>query len=226
MHVISRNFVNMVFTISLIILSGCTTTNPYTGERQVSKAAIGTGLGAATGAVIGAISGGDSSKERRKRALIGAGVGGIAGGGVGYYMDVQEAKLREQLQGTGVSVSRVGDEILLNMPGNVTFATNSTDIKSEFYGVLDSVSLVLKEYDKTVIEVAGHTDDRGAESYNQSLSEQRANSVAQYFRRHGLDSMRLITVGYGESRPTSDNATAAGREQNRRVELTLAPITG
>jgi outer membrane protein OmpA-like peptidoglycan-associated protein len=141
-------------------------------------------------------------------------------------MDVQEAKLREQLQGTGVSVSRIGDEILLNMPGNVTFSTNSTDIKSEFYGVLDSVSLVLKEYDKTVIEVAGHTDDRGAESYNQSLSEQRANSVAQYFRSHGLDGMRLITVGYGESRPASDNATAAGREQNRRVELTLVPITG
>ena len=185
MYVISRNFVNLVCTISLIALSGCTTTNPYTGERQVSKAAIGTGLGAATGAVIGAISGGDSSKERRKRALIGAGLGGIAGGGTGYYMDVQEAKLREQLQGTGVSVSRVGDEILLNMPGNVTFATNSIDIRSEFYGVLDSVSLVLKEYDKTVIEVAGHTDDQGTESYNQSLSEQRANSVAQYFRSHG-----------------------------------------
>ena len=222
----SRTVVNLVCVISLVTLSGCTTTNPYTGERQVSKAAIGTGLGAAAGAAIGAIAGGDSSKERRKKALIGAGVGAVAGGSVGYYMDVQEAKLREQLQGTGVSVTRVGDEIMLNMPGNVTFATNSVDIKSDFYAVLDSVSLVLKEYDKTVVEVTGHTDDRGAETYNQSLSERRADSVAQYLRSRGLDGMRLITVGYGESRPKADNATAAGREQNRRVELTLAPITG
>jgi outer membrane protein OmpA-like peptidoglycan-associated protein len=222
----SRNFVSLVCVISLITLPGCTTTNPYTGEQQVSKAAIGTGLGAAAGAAIGAIAGGDSSKERRKKALIGAGVGAIAGGGVGYYMDVQEAKLREQLQGTGVSVTRVGDEIMLNMPGNVTFATNSADIKSNFYGVLDSVSLVLKEYNKTVVEVAGHTDDRGADSYNQTLSERRANSVARYLSSRGIEGMRLITVGYGESRPTADNATAGGREQNRRVELTLAPITG
>lgn len=222
----SRNFVSLVCVISLITLPGCTTTNPYTGEQQVSKAAIGSGLGAAAGAAIGAIAGGDSSKERRKKALIGAGVGAIAGGGVGYYMDVQEAKLREQLQGTGVSVTRIGDEIMLNMPGNVTFATNSTDIKSNFYGVLDSVSLVLKEYDKTVVEVAGHTDDRGAEAYNQTLSERRADSVARYLSSRGIEGMRLIPVGYGESRPTADNATAGGREQNRRVELTLAPITG
>jgi outer membrane protein OmpA-like peptidoglycan-associated protein len=222
----SRNFVSLVCVISLITLPACTTTNPYTGEQQVSKAAIGTGLGAAAGAAIGAIAGGDSSRERRKKALIGAGVGAIAGGGVGYYMDVQEAKLREQLQGTGVSVTRIGDEIMLNMPGNVTFATNSTDIKSNFYGVLDSVSLVLKEYDKTVVEVAGHTDDRGADSYNQTLSERRADSVARYLSSRGIDGMRLIPVGYGESRPAADNATAGGREQNRRVELTLAPITG
>lgn len=222
----SGNLVSLLCVITLINLSGCTTTNPYTGEQQISKAAIGTGLGAAAGAAIGAVAGGDSSKERRKKALIGAGVGAIAGGGVGYYMDVQEAKLREQLRGTGVSVTRVGDEIMLNMPGNVTFATNSTDIQSNFYGVLDSVSLVLEEYDKTVVEVAGHTDDQGAESYNQTLSERRAGSVARYLSSRGIDGMRLITVGYGEFRPAADNATAAGREQNRRVELTLAPITG
>jgi outer membrane protein OmpA-like peptidoglycan-associated protein len=221
-----RNFVSLVCLTSLIALPGCTTTNPYTGERQFSKAAIGTGLGAAAGAAVGAIAGGDSSKERRKKALIGAGVGAVAGGSVGYYMDVQEAKLREQLQGTGVSVTRLGDEILLNMPGNVTFASNSTDIRSNFYDVLDSVSLVLKEYDKTVVEVAGHTDDRGQETYNKSLSERRADSVARYLRSRGLDSRRLMIIGYGESRPVANNTTASGREQNRRVELTLAPVTG
>jgi outer membrane protein OmpA-like peptidoglycan-associated protein len=224
MHRKIRNFIHLVSMMALIMLSGCTT-NPYTGERQASKAAIGAGIGAAAGAAVGALSGGHS-KERRKKALIGAGVGALAGGGVGYYMDVQEAKLREQLRGTGVGVTRVGDEIILNMPGNVTFATNSADVKSNFYGVLNSVSLVLKEYEKTVIEVAGHTDNRGSETYNQSLSVRRAASVGQYLSTQGIEHLRLITVGYGESHPIADNDTSAGREQNRRVELTLAPITG
>lgn len=220
----SSKFINLVSIAALATLSGCTT-NPYTGEQQASKAAIGAGIGAAAGAAVGALSGGHS-KERRKKALIGAGVGALAGGGVGYYMDVQEAKLREQLQGTGVGVSRIGDEIILNMPGNVTFATNSADVKSNFYGVLNSVSLVLKEYEKTVIEVAGHTDSRGSETYNHSLSVRRAASVGEYLRTQGIEDLRLITVGYGESRPIADNDTDVGREQNRRVELTLAPITG
>lgn len=219
-----RNFINLVSIAALTMLPGCTT-NPYTGEQQASKAAIGAGIGAAAGAAVGALSGGHS-KERRKKALIGAGVGALAGGSVGYYMDVQEAKLRAQLEGTGVGVTRVGDEIILNMPGNVTFATNSADVKSNFYSVLNSVSLVLEEYEKTVVEVAGHTDNRGSETYNQSLSVRRAASVGQYLGTQGLEHMRLITVGYGESRPIADNDTDAGRQQNRRVELTLAPITG
>jgi outer membrane protein OmpA-like peptidoglycan-associated protein len=224
MHRKTRQFITLVSVAALTTMSACTT-NPYTGERQASKAAIGAGIGAAAGAAVGALSGGHS-KERRKKALIGAGVGALAGGGVGYYMDVQEAKLREQLQGTGVGVTRVGDEIILNMPGNVTFASNSADVKSEFFDVLTSVSLVLKEYEKTVIEVAGHTDNRGSDTYNQSLSERRAMSVGQYLSSQGIQQMRLITVGYGESRPIADNASSAGRQQNRRVELTLAPITG
>jgi len=219
-----RNFINLAFIAAVSMLLGCTT-NPYTGEQQASKAAIGAGIGAAAGAAVGALSGGHS-KERRKKALIGAGVGALAGGSIGYYMDVQEAKLRAQLQGTGVGVTRVGDEIILNMPGNLTFATNSADVKSNFYSVLNSVSLVLKEYEKTVIEVAGHTDNRGSDTYNQSLSVRRAASVSQYLGSQGLEHMRLITVGYGELRPVADNDTEAGRQQNRRVELTLAPITG
>jgi outer membrane protein OmpA-like peptidoglycan-associated protein len=219
-----RRLTNLVCIATLASVSGCTT-NPYTGEKQTSKAAIGAGIGAAAGAAVGALSGGHS-KERRKKALIGAGVGALAGGGVGYYMDVQEAKLRDQLQGTGVGVTRVGDEIVLNMPGNVTFATNSSDVKANFFGVLNSVALVLKEYEKTVIEVAGHTDSSGADSYNQSLSERRARSVGHYLNSQGIDQMRLITIGYGESRPIADNESSNGRQQNRRVELTLAPITG
>lgn len=206
------------------IVSGCTTTNAYTGERQVSKTAKGAGIGALAGAALGALTG-DNSKERRKRALIGAGVGALAGGAVGQYMDRQEAKLRAQLQNTGVSVTRVGDEIILNMPGNITFATGSADLNASFFSVLDSVALVLKEFDKTIIDVAGHTDSVGSDQTNQALSERRANTVAQYLRSKGVSDQRIMAVGYGESRPIASNDTPEGRQQNRRVELTLSPLT-
>ena len=205
-------------------LAGCQTTNPYTGEQQTSKAAKGAGIGAAAGAVVGLLTG-DDSKERKERALIGAGVGAIAGGSVGYYMDVQEAKLRQQLQGTGVSVTRMGDNITLNMPGNITFKTDSADLNSSFFSVLDSVSLVLKEYEKTIVEVAGHTDSTGTDQYNQALSERRAQTVATYLGGKGVMQQRMITIGAGESRPVATNDTADGRQLNRRVELTLTPIT-
>jgi len=206
-----------------VLLAACTT-NPYTGERQAGKAAKGAGIGAIAGAVAGMLTG-DDSKERKKRALIGAGIGAIAGGGVGYYMDVQEAKLRQRLQGTGVSVTRIGDNITLNMPGNITFKTDSSDLNGDFFAVLDSVGLVLDEYEKTIIEVAGHTDNTGEDAYNQALSERRARTVAQYLATKGVMEQRIITVGAGETRPVANNGTAEGRQANRRVELTLAPIT-
>jgi outer membrane protein OmpA-like peptidoglycan-associated protein len=208
-----------------VLLSGCETVNPYTGETQTSKAAKGAGIGAATGAVVGLITGHDA-KQRRERALIGAGIGALAGGSVGYYMDVQEAKLRQQLQGTGVSVTRMGDNITLNMPGNVTFRTDSADLNADFFKVLDSVGLVLKEYEKTIVEVAGHTDSTGTNEYNQALSERRAQTVARYLAGKGVMEQRMITIGAGESRPVATNDTVEGRALNRRVELTLAPITG
>jgi outer membrane protein OmpA-like peptidoglycan-associated protein len=206
------------------IVSGCMTTNAYTGEQQVSKTTKGAGIGALAGAALGALTG-DNSKERRKRALIGAGVGALAGGAVGNYMDRQEAKLRAQLQGTGVSVTRQGDNIVLNMPGNITFATGSADLNSSFFGVLDSVALVLKEYDKTIIDVAGHTDSVGSDQTNQALSERRAGTVGQYLQGKGIDNTRIATVGYGKNRPIASNDTPDGRQQNRRVELTLTPLT-
>ncbi len=205
-------------------VSACTTINPYTGEKQISKATIGAGAGAATGAVVGLITG-DDSRERRKHALIGAGVGALAGGSVGYYMDVQEAKLRQKLEGTGVSVTRDGENIILNMPGNVTFAVDSADINGEFFAVLDSVTLVIDEFDKTLVEVMGHTDSTGAESYNQELSERRAGAVAKYFKSRDIQPLRLATYGYGENYPVSSNETEAGRSLNRRVEIALVPLT-
>jgi outer membrane protein OmpA-like peptidoglycan-associated protein len=140
-------------------------------------------------------------------------------------MDVQEAKLRQQLQGTGVSVTRMGDNITLNMPGNITFQTDSADLNSSFFSVLDSVSLVLKEYEKTIVEVAGHTDSTGTDQYNQALSERRAQTVATYLGGKGVMQQRMITVGAGENRPVATNDTVDGRQLNRRVELTLTPIT-
>jgi outer membrane protein OmpA-like peptidoglycan-associated protein len=207
-----------------VLLTGCTTTNPYTGERQASKTAKGAGIGAVAGAVAGLLTG-DDSRERRKRALIGAGVGALAGGGVGQYMDRQEAKLRAELQGTGVSVTRVGDNLTLNMPGNVTFQTDSADLRPEFFNVLNSVGKVLTEYDKTLVEVAGHTDNTGSDEHNQQLSQRRANTVAQYLQSRGINQQRVLTIGGGESHPIASNDTPEGRQANRRVELTLEPIT-
>jgi outer membrane protein OmpA-like peptidoglycan-associated protein len=210
-----------VVAAAVFAVAGCETVNPYTNETQTSKAAKGAGIGAAAGAVVGLLTKGD----KLQNALIGAGVGALAGGGVGYYMDVQEKKLRDRLAGTGVSVTRMGDNITLNMPSNITFALNSADLNAQFFNVLDGVSMVLKEYDKTVVEVAGHTDSSGSDQYNQALSERRAQAVAGYLGSHGVKTQRLITIGAGEGHPMASNDTEQGRAANRRVELTIVPVT-
>jgi len=207
-----------------IALPACTTIDAYTREEQVSHAQRQAVIGAAAGAVAGLITG-DDSMERKKRALIGAGLGALAGAGVGTYMDRQEAKLRMELERTGVSVTRNGDNITLNMPGNITFATNSADLNAGFYDVLNSVSMVLAEFDKTVIEVAGHTDSTGTDAYNQDLSERRARSVVAYLGTRNVRADRMIPIGAGETHPVATNDTDAGRQLNRRVELTLVPLT-
>lgn len=212
------------FAAAALLAAGCQTIDPYTGEEKTSSATKGAAIGAGAGAVLGVLTG-DDAKDRRKRALIGAGVGGLAGGAVGAYMDRQEAKLREQLQGSGVSVTRVGDEIVLNMPGNITFQTNSSDLNPQFFDVLNSVALVLKEYDKTVIEVVGHTDSTGTAEYNQSLSERRAGTVGTYLQNKAINPQRILAYGRGLTQPIADNSTADGRSLNRRVELRLSPIT-
>jgi len=213
----------LVMTAAFTV-TACQTTDAYTGEKKVNKTTKGAGIGALAGAVLGAATG-DNSKERRKRALIGAGVGALTGAGVGAYMDRQEARLRAQLQGSGVSVTRSGNDLILNMPGKITFKTASADLNSSFFNVLDSVGLVLKEFDKTLIDVEGHTDSDGTDSYNQQLSLERANSVGTYLQSHGVNGQRIVAFGAGEAHPIASNDNAAGKQQNRRVELKLQPIT-
>lgn len=219
-------------TMSLVLiaflsvsLSGCKTLDAYSGKEKTSSQSQGTAIGAGVGALIGYLSSKDKSRrDRRKAILVGASVGGLSGAAIGGYMDKQEAKLRKQLEGTGVSVTRNGDDLILNMPGNITFATGSTELKPSFDNVLNSVVIVLNEFNQTLIEVTGHTDSVGSESSNLALSEKRAMSVGNNLNAKGIKNARVLTVGYGESRPIADNKTGSGRQQNRRVELTLIPV--
>ena len=207
-------------TAITLALAGCQTTDPYTGEEKTSNTAKGTGIGAVGGAIAGAIFGGS-----RKSVLIGAGIGALAGGVAGNYMDRQETELRTRLQNTGVSVTRVGDSIVLNMPGNITFATDSSNISADFYQVLDSVALVINEFEKTYVDVIGHTDSTGRAEYNQQLSVARASSVARYLESQKVVPQRINTQGMGQNAPIASNETPEGRALNRRVEIKLTPIT-
>jgi outer membrane protein OmpA-like peptidoglycan-associated protein len=222
-----KNLILLISLPCLFALQACTTFDPYTGEEQATNTAIGASIGAGVGAVIAYIDNKDEdSRQRNKRILAAAGGGAAIGGGIGYYMDAQEAKLRKQLRGSGVSVERVGDNINLIMPGNITFASNSANINAGFYSVLDSVALVIAEYDKTLVVVAGHTDSDGSNSFNQDLSQRRAGSVSNYLISQSILPVRLETVGFGEAEPIAENTTAEGKQLNRRVEITLLPITG
>lgn len=205
-------------------LTGCTTINPYSGEEQTSSAVKGGAIGAATGALVGVLA--SSKHDRGKGALIGAATGAAVGGGIGYYMDVQEAKLRQKMKGTGVSVTRQGDNIILNMPNTVTFDTNSSQIKASGANTLSGVAMVLKEYEKTHINVVGHTDSSGGRDLNMRLSEQRADSVASNLITQGVEASRISTSGVGPDQPIASNSTAEGKAQNRRVTITLSPTQG
>ena len=218
----------MLKKLGILILSGsflaaCTTTNPYTGETQVSKTASGATIGAVAGALGGLMVGG-SSRAQRNAVLIGAGVGALGGGLIGNYMDRQEAELRAQLQGTGVSVTRYGDQIRLNMPGNITFNTDQDAVRQQFYPVLNSVAIVLKKFNKSLVDVGGFTDSTGSLQHNEDLSQRRALSVANYLNSQGIDGRRLSVQGYGPANPIASNGTAEGRSQNRRVEIQISPL--
>jgi outer membrane protein OmpA-like peptidoglycan-associated protein len=218
------------------MLAGCATTgggyyggpqqSGYPSQQQAGdydKTRRNAAIGAAVGAVAGLLSG-DDATERRQRALVGAGVGGLAGGAIGAYQDRQERALRDRLAGTGVDVVRQGDNITLNMPEAITFGFDRSDLQPQFHLVLDRLANTLQEYNQTIVEVAGHTDSKGSDAYNQQLSTRRAESVANYLMGRGLMRDRFIVTGAGESRPVASNDTEAGRAQNRRVEITLVPV--
>lgn len=211
----------LAITIVAGLMTGCASIDPYTGEQRTSNTAKGAGIGALSGAVLGALANHD---DRGKGALIGAAAGGAVGGGIGYYMDRQEAALRQRLEGTGVRVQRIGDEIKLIVPGNITFDSGRTELKAQFYPTLDSVALVINEFDKTRVNIAGHTDSTGSAPLNQRLSEQRALSVSNYFVGQRVLPGRLDAVGYGPRYPIADNAATSGRAMNRRVEITLRSL--
>lgn len=205
-------------------LAGCTT-DPYTGEQRISNTASGAGIGAAVGALGGLMVGG-SSNAQRNAVLIGAGIGALGGGAIGNYMDRQENELRAQLQGTGVSVTRNGDRIILNMPSNITFNTDQDTVMSQFYPTLNSVAIVLRKFNKTLVDIKGHTDSTGSAQHNQQLSQRRAASVGSYLSSQGIDGRRFAITGYGASQPVASNATPDGRAQNRRVEIEISPLQG
>jgi outer membrane protein OmpA-like peptidoglycan-associated protein len=202
-------------------LAAACTTDPYTGQQKISNTAGGAGIGALAGAALGTLAGGDD----RRNALIGAGVGAIAGGLVGAKMDQNEAELRAQLQGTGVSVTRVGNQIMLNMPSDITFGVDQDAVRADFYPVLNSVALVLRKYNQTLVDVYGHTDSTGSDQHNYDLSQRRALSVANYLSGQGVDQRRFAVSGFGKTRPIASNGTTDGRAKNRRVEIQLSPLT-
>ena len=226
MHKPSHSFAPIAFAIAAsLLLSSCAT---YTGQTDAPDDPNRTRNNALIGAAIGAVAGilsGDDALERRQRALVGAGVGAVAGGAVGVYQDRQEAELRRRTAGTGIEVTRDGDVIKLNLPDGVTFDFNRADLKSQFYPALDQVASTMAEYNQTVVEVSGHTDSVGSDDYNQRLSEQRANAVANYLSGRGLMRERFEVVGMGERYPVADNNSDYGRAKNRRVEIRVVPLT-
>jgi outer membrane protein OmpA-like peptidoglycan-associated protein len=206
---------------ALVTTSACTT-DPVTGEKRLSKAAIGGIGGAVGGYLLGDLVGG---RNDRTEKILGAGIGGLAGAGIGAYMDKQEHDMRARTAGTDVRVIRQGDDLILNIPSGINFATDSAVVAPSFQRTLDQVSQVLGQYNRTYVDVYGHTDSTGSDAYNQGLSERRAVSVADYLSTHGVQSARIGTRGFGKTQPIASNDTEEGRAANRRVEIKIVPIS-
>ncbi len=204
----------LIGAVSAALLAGCGATGEMTRAQQ----------GAIIGALGGAVIGKNTANKDDKRAVAGAIIGGVAGAAIGNYMDQQEAALRQQMQGTGVEVTRQDNNIILTMPDAITFDFGQAGVKPQFYGVLNNLATTLNQFPETRVQIAGHTDNVGSDAANLQLSQQRANSVRSYMASNGVNPQRMQAVGYGESRPIADNSTDYGRAQNRRVEITLIPV--
>lgn len=216
----SRMIVASFAALSLVSVSACVT-DPNTGERKISRTAIGGVGGAAAGALLGGLIGGKTGR------IIGAVGGGAVGGVVGYKMDQQIKELRESTAGSGVDVTEVdnGQAILVNLPDGVTFDVGSATLKPAFRATLNDVAASLKQYPNSLIDVYGHTDSTGSDSFNQSLSERRAQTVANYLTSQGVNTARIRWQGFGETMPVADNSTEEGRRLNRRVEIKIIPLS-
>lgn len=213
--------VSAALAAALLVTTAACVTDPNTGEQRVSKAAIGAGVGAVGGYLLGDLIGGRSDRTER---IVGTGVGALAGGAVGAYMDRQEQELRRRTAGTGVEIERQGDELVLTMPSGITFAFDRSDIQPQFRPTLDQIAQTLGAYPQTMIDIYGHTDSTGSDAYNQTLSEDRARSVANYLGTRGVQPVRMATRGFGETQPIADNGTDAGQAANRRVEIRIVPV--
>lgn len=207
--------------IAAALLAGCTTTDPYTGEKKTSNTAKDAGIGAVAGAILGAATA--SRHDRTKGVLTGAAIGGGIGAAVGHHQDKQEAELRKKLENSGIEVQRQGDTINLVVPSAISFAVDSAQLTPNFYESLNKVADSLKTYPDTLVQVIGHTDSTGSAAHNQQLSVNRANAVAVYLSAQGIAQERMQALGMGESQPVADNKTAEGRAQNRRVEIKIIP---
>jgi outer membrane protein OmpA-like peptidoglycan-associated protein len=216
----SRWFTSSLAAITLVTVSACVT-DPNTGEKKVSRTVLGGVGGAVVGGLLGGVLGGKTGR------IIGAGIGGVAGGVVGYKMDQQIKELKEQTAGSGVDVTETdnGQAILVNLPDGVTFDVGSSTLKPQFRETLDKIAASMNEYPNSLIDVYGHTDSTGSDAFNQTLSENRARTVAGYLSSRGVSAARIRSQGFGETMPVGDNATAEGRAKNRRVEIKIVPIT-
>lgn len=216
----SRLLVSTAAVLSLLTVSACVT-DPNTGERKVSRAAIGGVGGAVVGGLLGGVIGGRTGR------IIGAGLGGVAGGVVGYRMDQQIREIREATAGSGVDVTETdnGSAILVNLPDGVTFDVGSASLKPQFRTTLDQLAASMVQYPNSLIDVYGHTDSTGSDAFNQTLSENRARTVAGYLSSQGVAATRIRSQGFGETMPVADNATDDGRRKNRRVEIKIVPIS-
>jgi outer membrane protein OmpA-like peptidoglycan-associated protein len=219
----TRGFLLTVGSVlALTSLAACAT-DPVTGQPIAGN----TGRGAAIGAIVGGIGGVFAGGKDSRNVAVGAAVGALAGAGIGRYMDGQEEDMRRKVAARGIGIQRQGDNIVLVMPSDITFAKGQASIEPGFMPTLDSVAESLNLYPKTTIDIVGHASTEGSDQANLDLSYRRAEAVRAYLQSKAVLGARMATGGMGEAQPVVfPDDTEAKRSQNRRVAITLRPVTG